>query len=169
MEFAGATAVFEALNRADVAYLVVGELAVNAHGYVRMTMDIDLVVSMASGNITAALYALADIGYRPAVPITPEQFADPANRTRWIAEKGMRVLKLWSPRHPLCPVDIFVEEPFDFAAEHGTAPRFMLDEQLEVPVVRLAALLALKEQAGRPQDLADIAVLREIARGGSAS
>jgi hypothetical protein len=45
----------------------------------------------------------------------------------------------------------------------------MLDEQLEVPVVRLAALLALKEQAGRPQDLADIAVLREIARGGSAS
>ena len=41
MEISGAEAVFDALNRADVAYLVVGGLAVNAHGYVRMTMDID--------------------------------------------------------------------------------------------------------------------------------
>jgi hypothetical protein len=168
MELAGATAVFEALNRAGIDYMVVGGLAVNAHGYVRMTMDIDLVVSLEPGNITRALYALAEIGYVPAVPITPEQFADPANRTRWMAEKGMRVLKLWSERHPLCPIDIFVEEPFDFAAEHRAAARFMLDENLMVPVVRLAVLLALKEQAARPQDIADIAALREVARGGSA-
>lgn len=62
MELAGATAVFEALNRAGIDYLVVGGLAVNAHGYVRMTMDIDLVVSLEPGNITRALYALAEIG-----------------------------------------------------------------------------------------------------------
>lgn len=169
MELAGATAVFETLNRAGIDYVVVGGLAVNAHGYVRMTMDIDLVVSLEPGNVTRALHALADIGYRPAVPITPEQFADPANRGRWMAEKGMQVLKLWSERHPLCPVDVFVEEPFDFAAEHRSAAQFMLDEHVRVPVVRLAALLALKERAGRPQDIADIAALREIARGGSAS
>jgi hypothetical protein len=169
MELAGATAVFEALNRAGIDYLVVGGLAVNAHGYVRMTMDIDLVVSLEPGNITRALYALAEIGYRPAVPITPEQFAAPANRSRWMAEKGMRVLKLWSERHPLCPVDIFVQEPFDFAVEHRAAKRFMLDEDLNVPVVRLSALLALKEQAARPQDIADIAALREVAHGRSSS
>jgi hypothetical protein len=45
----------------------------------------------------------------------------------------------------------------------------MLDDDLNVPVVRLSALLALKEQAARPQDIADIAALREVAHGRSSS
>ena len=35
-------AVSAALNQAGVRYLIAGGLAVNAHGYVRLTMDIDL-------------------------------------------------------------------------------------------------------------------------------
>jgi hypothetical protein len=41
VEISGGEAVFDALNGADVACLVVGGPAVNAHGYVRMTMEID--------------------------------------------------------------------------------------------------------------------------------
>jgi hypothetical protein len=124
VEISGAEAVFDALNRAGVAYLVVGGLAVNAHGYVRMTMDIDLVIALNRENILKAMYALDETSFKPAVPITPEQFADPANRKRWLEEKEMRVLKLWSDQYRLSPVDIFVYEPFDFAVEYspGTAP-----------------------------------------------
>jgi hypothetical protein len=46
VEISGAEAVFDALNRSDVACLVVSGFAVNAHGYVRMTMDIDLVIAL---------------------------------------------------------------------------------------------------------------------------
>jgi hypothetical protein len=166
VEISGAEAVFDALNRADVAYLVVGGLAVNAHGYVRMTMDIDLVIALNPENILKALHGLAGACFRPAVPVTPEQFADPANRKRWREEKEMRVLKLWSDKYRLSPVDIFIYEPFDFAAEYARAERLELREGLSVPIVSLEALLTMKREAGRPQDLADIDALLEVADHG---
>ncbi len=166
MEMSGAEAVFDALNRADVAYLVVGGLAVNAHGYVRMTMDINLVIALNPENIIKALHALEEACFQPAVPVTPEQFADPANRKRWREEKEMRVLKLWSGKYRLSPVDIFIYEPFDFTVEYARAQRLELREGLGVPIVSLEALLTMKREAGRPQDLADIDALLELADHG---
>ena len=163
MEVSGAEAVFDALNRAEARYLVVGGLAVNAHGYVRMTMDIDLVIALNPENILKALHALEEERFRPAVPVTPEQFADPANRKRWREEKEMRVLRLWSDKYRLSPVDIFTDEPFDFAVEYARAQRLELREGLSVPIVSLEALLTMKREAGRPQDLADIDALLEVA------
>jgi hypothetical protein len=162
VELSGAEAVFDALNRADVAYLVVGGLAVNAHGYVRMTMDIDLVIALSPENILRALHALDEASFRPAVSVTPEQFADPANRERWREEKEMRVLKLWSDKYRLGPVDIFIYEPFDFVVEYARAQRLELREGLTVPIVSLETLLRMKREAGWPQDLADIDALLEI-------
>lgn len=43
MELRSIEAVLGALNAAGVRYLIVGGLAVNAHGYQRATMDLDLV------------------------------------------------------------------------------------------------------------------------------
>jgi hypothetical protein len=166
MEMSGAEAVFGALNRSGVAYLVVGGLAVNAHGYVRMTMDIDLVIALDPENILKALRALAAEGFRPAVPVTPEQVADPANRKLWREEKDMRVLKLWSDTYRLTPVDIFIYEPFDFDMENARALHLDLGEGLRVPIVSLEALLEMKREAGRPQDLADMDALREVASRG---
>jgi len=166
VEISGAEAAFDALNCADVAYLVVGGLAVNAHGYVRMTMAVDLVIALNPENILKALLALEEASFRPAVPVTPEQFADPANRKRWREEKEMRVLKLWSDKYRLSPVDIFIYEPFDFAVEYARAQRFELREGLSVPIVSLEALLTMKKEAGRPQDLADIDALLELADHG---
>ena len=57
-----------ALDKAAVRYLVAGGLAVNAHGYLRFTRDVDLVLQLAPGNIVAAFRALEGIGYRPIVP-----------------------------------------------------------------------------------------------------
>ena len=159
MELISTERIVETLNAAKVQYLVVGGLAVNAHGYVRMTMDIDLVIGLRPENIIKALHTLSSIGYKTAVPITPEQFADPVNRAQWRDEKNMRVLKLWNDEFPLTPLDIFVYEPFDFDTEYDAAMRVELRKGLEIPVVRLTTLLAMKKEAGRPQDLADIDML----------
>jgi hypothetical protein len=71
---------FEALAQALVAtgvrYLVAGELAVNAHGYIRFTKDVDLVVQLVPDNIACAFAALATLGYRATAPVTAAQFAD---------------------------------------------------------------------------------------------
>jgi len=110
-----------ALDKAGVRYLVAGGLAVNAHGYLRFTRDIDLVLQLAPENIASAFGALAGIGYRPLVPVTAADFADVAKRTAWIRDKGMTVLNFCCDRHRDTPVDVFVTEPFDFDEEYGRA------------------------------------------------
>ena len=159
MQLSSAESVFRALNDADVKYLVVGGLAVVAHGYARMTADIDLVIGLEPSNIVKGLQALERIGYRMAIPVTAEEFANPRQREAWRRDKGMLVLKLWSDVHSRTPVDVFVYEPFDLEAEWSTAPRVDLGKDLKVPVVSLKTLLLMKREAGRPQDLADIDAL----------
>ena len=44
-----------ALNTAEVNYLIAGGLAVVAHGYVRVTMDVDLVIDFDGWNWTTEL------------------------------------------------------------------------------------------------------------------
>ena len=76
MEVRSIEAIVKALNGAKVKYLIVGGLAVVAHGYERLTNDVDLVISLKRQNIIRGLRALMDIGYRSEFPVTPEQFAD---------------------------------------------------------------------------------------------
>lgn len=155
-------AIIESLNRAGVRYLIVGGLAVNAHGHVRYTNDLDLVIGLEPDNIRRGLDALHGIGYVPRIPVTSEQFADAGLRDEWRAEKGMMVLSLWNDHRRETPIDVFVHEPFDFDREHEAAVFMPLTADLAAPFVRLATLLSMKQSAARPQDLADIAELRRI-------
>ncbi|HEY5793296.1 MAG TPA: hypothetical protein VIS74_08355 [Chthoniobacterales bacterium] len=156
MKLSSFETIVRALNDAGVRYLVVGGLAVNAHGYGRNTYDVDLVVSLDAENIRRAFSALKEAGFAPVQPITAEQFGDRALRESWRKDKGMLVLKIWSDRHRETPVDIFVYEPFDFSEEYDAAAWQELAPDLKVPVIRLEALLKMKREAGRPKDLADL-------------
>jgi hypothetical protein len=153
-----------ALHSAGVRYLVAGGLAVNAHGYLRFTRDIDIVLQLSRENIEAAFAALGGIGYRPIVPISATEFADAGNRSSWAREKGMTVLNFWSEQHRDTPVDVFVTEPFDFEAEYGRALVKPLGS-VEVRFVSIPSLIRMKEIAGRPQDKIDIDYLRKLANG----
>lgn len=90
LKLASAQAIFRALDEAGVRYLVAGGLAVNAHGYLRFTQDVDLVLQLESGNVHRAFESLGALGFGPMVPITADQFADDAFRGRLAGEKGMR-------------------------------------------------------------------------------
>ena len=162
MEVRSIKLVVETLNSAGVRYLIAGGLAVNAHGYMRATNDLDLVIALETNNVVTALHALAAIGYRPKVPVTPEQFADPKLRESWIHDKGMLVLQLWSDAHLRTPLDIFVAEPFPFAAEATRASVQEVSPGVPAPFVSLKTLIAMKQAAGRDVDLIDIDRLRKL-------
>lgn len=162
MEVRSVEAVVQALNSAGVRYLIVGGLAVNAHGYVRLTRDIDIVLALDEANAARGVTSLINVGYRLAIPITPEQFADASLREKWRAEKNMIVLKLWSDSHRRTPVDVFVYEPFDFSAELPKAHAVEIAPGVTAPVVSLDTLLQMKRVAGRPHDLIDIEELERL-------
>jgi hypothetical protein len=74
----------------------------------------------------------------------------------------MTVFALWSDRFRELEVDLFVTEPFDFDAAWSRSVRVDLDSTTAT-VVGLQDLVALKEEAGRPIDRADIEALRQLA------
>jgi uncharacterized protein (DUF1786 family) len=166
MKLASVAAVFEALNRENVRVIVVGGLAVNAHGYLRVTKDADLAIELVPENIERAFRALASVGYRPGVPVTAREFADPAVRESLIRDKEMKVLQFWSDAHRETPVDVFVIEPFDFPTEYAHAVLDQIEipehSRVEVRYVRLPTLIAMKEAVGRSRDLDDVQHLRWI-------
>ena len=160
MEVRSVETIVRSLNAAKVQYLIVGGLAVNAHGFVRLTRDVDIVLHLEPANAERGLSALLAAGWQLAIPEQPAAFADAALRERWRTEKNLIVLKLWSDVHRRTPIDVFVYEPFDFAAEWARAERLEICPGVLAPVVSLATLLEMKKTAGRPQDLQDIEELQ---------
>jgi hypothetical protein len=164
MKSASFELIVKTLQEANVRFLVVGGIAVIAHGYVRLTVDVDLLIQLEAPNIVTALRALESLGYRPTVPVTAEQFADPAMRQRWITEKEMKVLKLYSDAHRETSIDVFVSDPLGFEEAFGRVHYQPLTPNLSVPICGYQDLVKLKVLASRPKDLDDLDRLRK-ARG----
>ena len=164
MKLTSFQAIVAVLDEADVRYLVAGGLAVNAHGYLRFTKDVDVVVHLIPENIERAFTALSSLGYKPSVPITAAQFADTKQRESWIRDKGMQVLQFWSDEHRETPIDVFVSEPFDFVEEYGRALIKPLGS-IAVRFVSIPMLIHMKQRAGRPQDMIDVEHLRMRLKG----
>jgi hypothetical protein len=158
-------AVVRALNDSGVRYLIAGGLAVVAHGFLRFTADVDMILDLDPENLRRAMAALKSLGYRPRAPVPIEDFADSEKRASWIADKGLKVFSLQSDRHPATEIDVFVECPVDFAAANGEAHWERLSKSgVEAAFLDYGRLVELKRAAGRPKDLDDIAQLR-AARG----
>src|SRR3989304_9005630 len=141
--------VFEALNDAQVRYVVVGGFATVLHGHARLTAEIDLVIDLSPSEARKTLEVLVGLGFRPRAPVNPLAFADPEIRAQWT--------------NPMREVDLFVEHPIDFNELWNRSEVI----ELTRTVVRIASmpdLIYLKRLAGRPQDLAAIEALEAILR-----
>jgi hypothetical protein len=131
------------LERAGVRYLVVGGVAVVLHGYLRTTLDLDLVVQLERDNLERALSVLESLGLEPRVPVPLRSFADPQNRETWLRERNMTVFSLWHPEHPGFALDLFVQEPFDFDTVYSRALRVPL-QSLHAAVISRDDLVEMK-------------------------
>jgi hypothetical protein len=155
-------AIVAALNSAQVRYLIAGGLAVVAHGFVRFTADVDVILDLDAGNLGRAIEALEKLGYRPRAPVPLRDFKVPEKREEWVRDKALTVFSLYSPEHQATEVDLFVEAPLDFDEAFRAATRLDVAPGIEAVFVGYDDLVRLKRRAGRPSDLADIEQLKAI-------
>lgn len=155
-------AIVRALNDSGVRYLIVDGLAVVAHGHVRFTADIDLVLDPDEAALRKGLEVFKRLGYVPRAPVPLDDFADAAKRASWQRDKGLTVFSLHSQAHASTEVDLFVEPPFDFDAAYGNAHRADIGSGVVAVFAGLEDLIAIKRKAGRASDLEDIRVLRSL-------
>jgi hypothetical protein len=134
-----------ALDADGVEYALVGGLAVAVWGAPRATQDIDLLVRPEA--LAAALAAARRSGFD--VPARLMTFPDGMRLQRVSRLEGDSLLTL-----DLMLVDANLEEAWRtrLRLETATGPLWVITRE---------ALIAMKVAAGRPQDVADIARLRE--------
>lgn len=152
---------FEALNRANVRYVVVGGVAVVLHGYPRLTHDVDLIVDLAPEEAERTIEVLTALGLRTRVPLDPSGFADASIRAGWARDKHLIAFSLWDPVNPLRVVDLFIEHPIPFDALWEQSEIVELDTTT-VRIASLPHLIELKRIAGRRRDRDDIEALELI-------
>lgn len=135
------------LNKADVDYVLVGGWAVNMHGYVRATIDLDIWI-MADWENAAKVYAALSAFGAPMGEVRAEDFATDGT----IFQIGV------AP----CRIDII--NKVDGLAYADAAPRAVVREIDGVPVkvLSLDDLIANKRASGRTKDLADAEVLEGL-------
>lgn len=154
---------FRGLGAARIRYVVVGGVALVLHGVVRFTADIDLMVALDHENLDAFLAAMKGLGYRPKLPLPAEDLADPQVRAEWKKRRRLEVFSFIHPERPMELVDVFVDEPIDFATVERDRKIFTA-RGVEIPVISIPHLKQLKAHAGRPQDLADLQALEDLQR-----
>lgn len=146
-------ALLEALDKLGVRFVVIGGVAVGAHGYVRGTEDLDLVPDPDPENLARLTQALETLN--STLPTVGDRPFDPTTDARVIRRGG----------------NVSAMTRFgglDIVQRARGVPSFtQLDEDavdsnlLGVPVrvCSLARLRAMKEAGGREQDRADLANL----------
>jgi hypothetical protein len=144
-----------ALNSAGTQYVIVGGLAVGAHGVVRATRDLVIVCAPAAQNMDRVAGCLASLGAEHPIEgtLTGASLSRPVSFKVTTRYGDVQVLN----RLPGVP-------PFDELDADRILVRIASD--VVAPVCSLAHLRAMKDAAGRPRDRADLAELDELHGGG---
>lgn len=154
--------IFAALERHEVEYLTIGGIAVNAHGHVRNTRDVDVLVewtaenmrrlAVALGELDATLFGV-DAELLDIDPRNPDDLLNGGNFTLRTAAGGL---------------DLFDPSEIPGGCPYGEMrPRAV---EAEVQGVRIRAvgfddLIRLKRESGRDRDLEDVATLLKARPG----
>jgi hypothetical protein len=154
--------IVRSLNNHGVKYMIAGGLAVVAHGYVRFTADVDIMLAMDRYNLSEAVAALASLKYQPRAPVPFEQFIDCDQRSQWIDQKGMVVFSLFSSDHPATEIDLFIDPPLIFEDAYSRAVQMEISPGIPAMFCSMDDLIEMKSKSGRSQDLDDIAQLRKL-------
>lgn len=146
---------------AQVDYVLVGGFATVIHGHQRLTGDVDFVIALDEANTLRAIDLLTSLGYRPRAPVDPRQFADPTTRQSWVKEKGLLVMSFFNPNNAMLEVDLFVDYPIP-KNDLWKSSKLIDIDGVNVRVCSIDHLIEMKLAAGRPKDLEDVRILREI-------
>jgi hypothetical protein len=152
---------FSALHRHEVEYALIGGLAVALHGVERNTMDVDIALALSPGNVDRFLQAAQELNLTPVLPVPIATLRDTETLRDWRQRRHLQAFGLRAPGVAGVTLDVLLFPPIDPQTLHQRA---LLLDIAGVPV-RVAAiddLIVLKQHAGRPLDLDDVAHLQHI-------
>jgi hypothetical protein len=152
------------LQQADVDFVLVGGLAVQLHGYMRMTYDVDLVLAMNDENLAKFIDVAKGQGLAPVIPVPIDSLKNAALIDQWHREKGMLAFALREPSVAGSVIDVLVrpDVSFERLSADATEAEFM---GKRIRIASIDHLLEMKRIANRPKDLLDITALEKIKRG----
>jgi hypothetical protein len=145
--------IFATLDAHRVEYVVIGGIAVQVHGHVRMTNDIDLIPSPTPQNLEHLASALEQLEAR---------VLNAGSEPLEINAQMLPRATLWQLATRHGDIDVLHDAPgaASFTQLRERALLITLDEH-PIPIASLDDLIKMKRAAGRPVDLADIAALTE--------
>jgi hypothetical protein len=154
----------QSLSGEFVQYVLVGGLAVQLHGFMRSTFDIDLVLAMNDGNLTRFIAVAKRYGLVPSIPVPIDTLRDANQIEQWHREKGMLAFALREPQIGGSVVDILVRPnvPFEQLMANAVAGELFAQK---IWIASIDDLITMKRIANRAKDQLDIAALEKIKRG----
>jgi hypothetical protein len=155
--------IFEALERHSVEYLTIGGVAVNAHGHLRNTRDVDVLLEWTAENMRRLAAALSELDAKlfgvdadllDVDPLDPNDLLNGGNFALRTASGGLDLFD---------PDEIPGGRPYDEMRPRAVEATV---EGVRIRAVGLDDLIRLKRASGRDRDLEDVATL--LAASGSA-
>ena len=145
--------IFAVLAAHRVDYVVVGGVAVQVHGHVRMTNDLDIIPAPNRTNLKRLADALRELDAHVLNPGSEDLEIDASMLPRG---------RLWQLSTELGDIDLLHDAPgaAPFEELRSRSLLVALGEH-EIPVAGRDDLIRMKRAAGRPIDLEDIAALTE--------
>lgn len=138
------------LRDAEARFLVIGAYAVGIHGRPRATKDLDVWIEASADNAARVIRALRQFGAPLGDLVTSD-----------LEHVGTGFKMGIPPRR----IDILTQiEGISFAEAWPNRIEADFGEGVRCPVIGLADIITNKRAAGRPQDLADVAMLERIAK-----
>ena len=154
----------QSLADAHIDYVLVGGLAVQLHGFLRATVDIDLVLAMNDENLDRFIMVAKQFGLQPVIPVPIDALKNAQQIDKWHQEKGMLAFALREPQIGGSVVDVLVRPDVSFDTLSSSAVEGKLFGR-KVMIASTDNLIAMKRAANRPKDQLDIAALEKIKRG----
>lgn len=148
--------IFDVLQRHEVEYLTIGGVAVNAHGHVRNTRDVDILIEWNAENMERLAAALTDLDaklfgvdadFLDIDPRNPDDLLNGSNFTLRTAAGGLDLFD---------PDEIPGGRPYDEMRPRAVEA---VVEGVSIRAVGFDDLIRLKREAGRDRDREDVATL----------
>ncbi len=148
--------IFEALQRHEVEYLTIGGVAVNVHGHVRNTRDVDVLIEWTPENMRRLAAALGDLDARlfgvdaeplDVDPRDPDVLLNGGNFSLRTAAGGLDLFD---------PSEIPGGRPYEEMRPRAVEA---VVQGVSIRAVGFDDLIRLKRESGRDRDLEDVATL----------
>lgn len=146
--------VFKALNKEKIKYLVIGGMAVNLYGFTRMTLDLDLLISLDELNKVKFYKIMKYLKYKTKKRKLDENILLHSNNP-----KNIKVVTFYRNEFEL--IDVFVENPINFNKAYKDKKMFKYNK-INIPTLPLNLLIDMKRKIGRERDLIDAGYLDDI-------